>query len=83
MGKIIFNFNKRILTPFVYIKRRIDAMETQELRITLSENAILGTETGNQITLHGEDEDHNRVEVEIPISIEDLKKALACLENNA
>ncbi len=80
MGKIIFDFDRSKGRPFIYIKRRIDDIETQELRITLSEDAFLGTESGNHISLHGKDENYNSVEVEMPISIEELKKALEELE---
>ncbi len=76
MGKIIFKFDGKSGKPFIYIKRSVDNIETQEIRMTLSNDAFLSTESGYNINLSGKDKDYNIVEINIPISIEELKEAL-------
>lgn len=75
MGDIIIDMKGRMPTS-VFIDRRIDDIETQKLQFTLTKESCLSTETGNSITLSGTDDDFNRVEVRIDVSIEELKKAL-------
>ena len=58
----------------IYIERRVDKTETQKLRFDLTES-WLGTETGNSIRLFGRN-DASTIEIEIPISISELKEAL-------
>ena len=76
MGKVIFKFNQNSGKPFIYIKRRIDGIETQEIRMTLSNDVSINTETGNYISINGKDEHCNIVEINLPISIEELKNYL-------
>ena len=74
MGDIIKIFNGRI--PSIYIERRIDNIETQKLKFNLTKESWLSTETGDSIRLFGRNEDCNIIEVEIPISIAELKDVL-------
>lgn len=74
MGDVIKDLSSRRLV--VSIERRVDDIEIQKLRFDLTKEAFLGTESGNSIHLFGRDEDYNTVEVEIPISIIELKVAL-------
>ena len=78
MGDIIKDLSGRI--PSIYIERRIDNIETQKLRFDLTRETWLGTETGDTIRLFGHDKDYNTIEVEIPISIIELKDALEKLK---
>ena len=73
MGNIIKILSRRI--PTIYIERRIDNIETQKLKFNLTQESWLSTDTGNSIRLFGRNEDCN-IEVEIPISIAELKDAL-------
>ncbi len=77
MGDIIHMF-EGFDKPRVYIKRRIDRIETQELHMNFmhGHNSWLSTETGNQLSLHCVDEDGNTLDVDIPISVGQLKEAL-------
>ena len=61
--------------PSIYIERRIDNIETQKLKFDLRES-WLSTETGDSIRLFGRNEDCSIIEVEIPISIAELKDVL-------
>lgn len=74
MGDIIKNLNGRI--PSIRIERRIDNIETQKLKFDLVRESWLSTETGDSIRLFGRDEDYNTIEVEIPISVAELKDVL-------
>jgi len=74
MGDIIKDLSDRVSS--IYIERRVDSMEIQKLTIRLTKESWLSTETGDSIRLFGHDEDYNTVEVEIPISITELKDAL-------
>lgn len=74
MGDIIKDLSGRI--PSIYIERRIDNIEIQKLRFDLAKESWLSTETGYTIILFGRDKDYNTVEVEIPITIDELKDAL-------
>lgn len=78
MGTIIKDLSDR--RPQIFIERRVDDIETQKLAFTLTNNVCLGTETGNDISLFGLDENYNRVEVIIPISIIELKELLDKLD---
>lgn len=62
--------------PSIYIERRIDNIETQKLKFNLTKESWLGTDTGYNIRLFGRNEDCNIIEVEIPISIAELKDVL-------
>lgn len=73
MGDIL-KYLSRI--PTIYIERRIDNIETQKLRFDLTNESWLSTETGDSIRLFGRNEDCNIIEVEIPISISELKETL-------
>lgn len=77
MGKIIHKFED-FDKPRIYIKRRIDRIETQELHMNFinGHDAWISTETGNYIDLFCRDEDGNTMEVVIPISVEKLKEAI-------
>ena len=75
MGDIIKILSGRI-PPSIYIERRIDNIETQKLKFNLTKESWLSTETGDSIRLFGRSEDCNIIEVEIPISIIELKDAL-------
>ncbi len=78
MGDIIVDFgnNPHLGKPTVHIERRVDDIETQKLHFTHGKDSWLATETGNSIHLFGRDDIGNTVEVEIPISVEELKEAL-------
>ena len=78
MGTIIKNLGGR--RPAIYIERRIDDIEIQKLTFHLTNDSWLSTETGDSIRLFGRDENGNTVEVEIPISISELKESLGILE---
>lgn len=78
MGDIIKDLSDRVSS--IYIERRVDSMEIQKLTIHLTKESWLSTETGDSIRLFGHDEDYNTVEVEIPISIIELKDALEKLK---
>ena len=78
MGTIIKNLGGR--RPAIYIERRIDDIEIQKLAFYLTNDSWLSTETGDSIRLFGRDENGNTVEVEIPISIDELKESLEILE---
>lgn len=74
MGTIIKDLSgKRSL---IFIERRVDDIETQKLTFSLTNGAWLSTDTGDSIRLFGRDENYNTVEVEIPISINELKESL-------
>lgn len=77
MGIIIKDLSGR--RPSIFIKRRVDDIEAQELIFSLTD-AWLGTDTGNSIRLFGRDENYNTIEVEIPISISELKESLEKLD---
>ncbi len=62
--------------PSIYIERRIDNIETQKLRFDLTNESWLSTETGDSIRLFGRNQECNVIEVEIPISVSELKEAL-------
>ena len=79
MGTIIKNLGGR--RPVIYIERRIDDIEMQKLTFHLTNDSWLSTETGDSIRLFGRDENGNTVEVEIPISINELKESLGILED--
>lgn len=78
MGTIIKNLCGR--RPSIFIERRVDNIETQKLTFRLTNDAWLGTDSGNNIRLFGHDENYNTIEVEIPISITELKESLEKLE---
>lgn len=78
MGDIIKNLSDRVSS--IYIERRIDNIETQKLRFDLTRESCLSTETRNSVHLFGRDNDYNTIEVEIPISIIELKEALEKLK---
>ena len=78
MGVIIKDLGGR--RPSIYIERRVDDIETQKLTFSLTNDAWLSTDTGDSIRLFGRDENYNTVEVEIPISISELKKSLEKLD---
>ena len=72
MGVIIKNLSGR--RPSIFIERRVDDIETQKLTFNLTNEAWLSTDTGDSIRLFGRDENYNTIEVEIPISINELKE---------
>lgn len=74
MGIIIKSLKGR--RPSIHIERIIDDIETQKLSFSLTNDAWLGTDTGNSIRLFGRDDNYNTIEVEIPISITELKEAI-------
>ncbi len=74
MGSIIKDLKGR--RPSIYIERRIDDIEIQKLSFSLTNDAWLSTDTGDGIRLFGRDDNYNTIEVEIPISIIELKEAL-------
>jgi len=74
MGDIIKDLRGR--RPSIFIERRVDDIETQKLNFSLTNDARLSTETGDSIRLFGRDEYYNTIEVEIPISVTELKEAL-------
>ncbi len=77
MGDIIVDFSNRMTgKPSIYIERIVDKHETQKLSFNHNKDSWLATETGDSIHLFGREEDMNIIEVEIPISIRDLKEAL-------
>jgi len=79
MGTIIKNLSGR--RPSIFIERRVDDIETQKLTFRLTNEAWLSTDTGDNIRLFGRDENYNTIEVEIPISITELKESLEKLES--
>ncbi len=77
MGDILVDFGKR-MKPMVHIERRVDEVETQKLSFVLGGfETVLGTETGESFWLHGNDRKGNRVEIEIPIPVRELRDALS------
>ncbi len=78
MGTVIKDLGGR--RPSIFIERRVDDIETQKLTFNLTNDAWLGTDTGDSIRLFGHDENYNTVEVEIPISISELKESLDKLD---
>ena len=76
MGDIIIDMSNKIIPTKVFVNRTVDNIETQKLQFTLDKDVHLRTETGATIVFFGRDIDGNNVEVEMPISIEDLKDAL-------
>lgn len=74
MGDIIYQFIG--MKPSVHIERSVDRIETQKLRLVMNTEAWLATETGDSVRIFGRDEDCNTIEVQIPISAEELKEAL-------
>lgn len=74
MGNVIKDLSGRMSS--IFIERKVDNIETQKLRFDLIKESWLSTETGDSIRLFGRDEDYNTIEVEIPISITELKEAL-------
>ena len=77
MGDILYVF-KDYNKPQLHIKRRIDKIETQELNMSFIHGfrSWLSTETGEQLRLFCEDEDGNTMEVNIPVSVRELKEVL-------
>lgn len=73
MGVVIKDLKGR--GSSIYIERRVDNVEIQKLTFSLND-AWLGTETGNSIRLFGHDNEYNTIEVEIPISISELRDSL-------
>ena len=78
MGTIIKDLKGR--RPSIHIERRIDDIEIQKLSFSLTNDAWLSTDTGNSIRLFGRDDNYNTIEVEIPISITELKEAIERLD---
>ena len=78
MGIIIKDLSGR--RPSISIERRVDDIETQKLTFSLTNDAWLSTDTGDSIRLFGRDENYNTIEVEIPISISELKESLEKLD---
>lgn len=76
MGDIIVDMSNKVIPAMVSVERRVDNIETQMLHFTLDGDAWLRTETGNSIGIFGRDKNGNTIEVELPISIHDLKEAL-------
>jgi hypothetical protein len=76
MGSIIYEFGPSKLKPIIHIERRVDEIETQKLQFIHEKDSFIGTEGGNIISLFGRDRNGNIIEVEIPISPEELKEAL-------
>lgn len=77
MGDIIKNLSNRI--PSIYIERRVDNIETQKLKFDLTIESWLSTDDGYNIRLFGRNDNCSAI-VEIPISIAELKDAIADLE---
>jgi hypothetical protein len=76
MGRIIYEFGSSKLKPVIHIERRVDEIETQKLQFRHEKDSYIGTEGGNSISLFGRDINGNIIEVDIPISPEELKEAL-------
>lgn len=76
MGDIIIDMSNKIIPTKVFVNRTVDQIETQKLQFTLDRDVHLRTETGANITFFGRDRAGNSVEVEMPISINDLKEVL-------
>lgn len=76
MGHIIYEFGSSKLKPVIHIERRVDKIETQKLQFRHDKDSYISTEGGNSISLFGRDINGNVIEVDIPISIEELKEAL-------
>lgn len=77
MGDIIKNLSSRV--PSIYIERRVDNIETQKLKVDLVRESWLSTDGGYNVRLFGRNDDCSVI-VEIPISITELKDAIAELE---
>lgn len=77
MGDILYQF-KDFDKPQVHIERRIDRIEKQELHMNFihGHDSWLSTETGDSLRLFCRDEDGNTMEVNIPVSVTELKDAL-------
>jgi hypothetical protein len=76
MGDIIIDMSGRVIPTKVIINRKIDEIETQKLEFNLVRDVHLGTEIGESVVLFGRDRDGNSIEVEIQISVDELKEAL-------
>jgi hypothetical protein len=76
MGHIIYEFGSSKLKPMIHIERHVDEIETQKLQFRHEKDSYIGTEGGNSISLFGRDINGNIIEVDIPISPEELKEAL-------
>lgn len=74
MGYLIYEFTS--LKPAIYIERQVDEIETQKLRFRHDKDSWISSEGGNSLSLFGRDVNNNIIEVEIPISPEELKEAL-------
>jgi len=76
MGDIIIDLRTDKMPTQVFIDRRVDDVEIQKLQFTLDKESYLSTETGNFVTLSGRDENDNRIEVRMDVTIDELKEAL-------
>ena len=76
MGDIIVDMSDKVIPVKVSVERRVDDIETQMLHFTLDGDAWLRTETGETLGIFGRDRDGNTVEIDLPISIKELKEAL-------
>lgn len=77
MGDIIHKF-EGFDKPVLHMKRRVDKHTTEELHMSFihGHDSWLSTETENSLDLFCRDEDGNTIEVNIPVSVKELKKAL-------
>ena len=81
MGDILYKFEG--FKPQLHIERRVDRIEKQELNMsfTTGHDSRISTETGNQIIIFCRDEDGNMMEVDLPVSVKELKEALENYDN--
>ncbi len=77
MSNIIYEFGPSKLKPAIHIERHIDEIETQRLQFRYDKDSHISTEGGNSISIFGRDINGNIIEVDIPISPEELKEALS------
>lgn len=74
MGDIIYNFVG--IRPSVFVERQVDKIETQKLHFRHAVDSFLSTESGGSIDINGRDDDGNRIEISLPISVQELRDVL-------
>ncbi len=74
MGDIIHEF--LVIKPTVFVERQVDDIETQKLYFRHAADSFMSTEGGESINISGRDENGNRIEIVLPISVRNLREVI-------